>query len=569
MTYAEKVSKILAKKGYVGVRAEDFGGAVRLSGETDSWEAALEAGRLAVNKKRSRGVVNDIVPKGFSPEPARLPGITDKSLDGFETDVLVIGGGIVGAAIARELTRYAVKVAVVEKEYDVATAQSARNDGMIHAGIDLKPDCKKVKYNVRGNKMYDALSKELDVPIERPGQLVLYTARWQKYLFPFIKLRGARNGIPVYPVSPEGVKEYVREPGLNYGGFMCPSAGVVSPYLMTIALMENAAHNGAEVFVDTAVTGMELKGGKIVSVATNRGIIYPKVVINAAGVFSDKIAEMAGDRHFTIHPRRGVEAVLDKKAYPKAKCVVGKFVISGSSGSGHTKGGGVIVTIDRNLLLGPSARECAERENEATTREELDEVFEKQSRLAPEVKRSDIITYFAGTRAATYEEDFVVEKSEVTSNFIQAAGIQSPGVTAAPAIAEDAARWAVREVLGELRKNPSFDPYRKGIPVVREMDKEARAKLIAENPDFGEIVCRCEEISKGEIIAALHTPLKVDSVDAVKRRVRAGMGRCQGGFCQPSVVKIISEELGIPPEKVGKKGAGSEVAPYPKKGGGV
>ncbi len=565
MAFVEKINKKLKKKG-LNVTASEYNGAVRLTGEADSWEEVLEAGRIAAHVRGSRGVVNDCRLKGRSPETVRMPKNEDKSLEGIAPDVLVIGGGIVGAAITRELTRYAVTVAVVEKEYDVGTAQSARNDGMIHAGIDLKPDCKKVKYNVRGNKMYDALSKELDVPIERPGQLVLYTAGWQKLIFPLIKLRGLRNGIPVYPVSPRGVKEYVREPGLGFGGFMCPSAGIVSPYLMTIALMENAAHNGAKVYVDTAVTGMEVKEHKIVSVATNRGTIYPKAVVNAAGVFSDRIAEMAGDRHFTIHPRRGVEAVLDQKAYPKAKCVLGKFVISGSSGSGHTKGGGVIVSIDHNLLLGPSAKECAERENEATTREELDEVFEKQSRLAPELKRSDIITYFAGTRAATYEEDFVVEKSAVTTNFIQAAGIQSPGVTAAPAIAEDVARWAVQEVLGELRKNPSFDPVRKGIPVVREMSGETRARLIAENPDFGEIVCRCEQISKGEIIAALHTPLKVDSVDAVKRRVRAGMGRCQGGFCQPTVVRIISEELGIPPEQVTKKGAGSEVAPYPKRG---
>lgn len=565
MAFVEKINKKLKKKG-LNVTASEYNGAVRLTGEADSWEEVLEAGRIAAHVRGSRGVVNDCRLKGRSPETVRMPKTEDKSLEGIAPDVLVIGGGIVGAAIARELTRYAVTVAVVEKEYDVGTAQSARNDGMIHAGIDLKPDCKKVKYNVRGNKMYDALSKELDVPIERPGQLVLYTAGWQKLIFPLIKLRGLRNGIPVYPVSPRGVKEYVREPGLGFGGFMCPSAGIVSPYLMTIALMENAAHNGAKVYVDTAVTGMEVKEHKIVSVATNRGTIYPKAVVNAAGVFSDRIAEMAGDRHFTIHPRRGVEAVLDQKAYPKAKCVLGKFVISGSSGSGHTKGGGVIVSIDHNLLLGPSAKECAERENEATTREELDEVFEKQSRLAPELKRSDIITYFAGTRAATYEEDFVVEKSAVTTNFIQAAGIQSPGVTAAPAIAEDVARWAVQEVLGELRKNPSFDPVRKGIPVVREMSGETRARLIAENPDFGEIVCRCEQISKGEIIAALHMPLKVDSVDAVKRRVRAGMGRCQGGFCQPTVVRIISEELGIPPEQVTKKGAGSEVAPYPKRG---
>ena len=565
MTYIQRVRRALKKRGFE-VGAEEFNGGVRLTGELDSWDDVVECGRLAVDKKRSRGVVNDITLRGYSPEPVRRPDTRDDSLDGYAPDVLVIGGGIVGTAIARELTRYKLKAALVEKEYDVATAQSSRNDGMIHAGIDLKPNCRKVKYNTRGNKLYDVLSRELDVPIERTGQLVFYTARWQKLVYPLIKLRASKNDIPIYPVSREKAKEYVREPGFNYGGFMCPSAGAVSPYLMSVALAENAVKNGLDLFVDTMVTGMEVKEGKIVSVATNRGTIYPKAVVNEAGGFSDRIAEMAGDRHFTIHPRRGVEAVLDQKAYPKAKCVLGKFVISGSSGSGHTKGGGVIVSIDHNLLLGPSAKECAERENEATTREELDEVFEKQSRLAPELKRSDIITYFAGTRAATYEEDFVVEKSAVTTNFIQAAGIQSPGVTAAPAIAEDVARWAVQEVLGELRKNPSFDPVRKGIPVVREMSGETRARLIAENPDFGEIVCRCEQISKGEIIAALHTPLKVDSVDAVKRRVRAGMGRCQGGFCQPTVVRIISEELGIPPEQVTKKGAGSEVAPYPKRG---
>ena len=566
MTYIQRVRRALKKRGFE-VGAEEFNGGVRLTGELDSWDDVVECGRLAVDKKRSRGVVNDITLRGYSPEPVRSPDIRDDSLDGYAPDVLVIGGGIVGTAIARELTRYKLKAALVEKEYDVATAQSSRNDGMIHAGIDLKPNCRKVKYNTRGNKLYDVLSRELDVPIERTGQLVFYTARWQKLVYPLIKLRASKNDIPIYPVSREKAKEYVREPGFNYGGFMCPSAGAVSPYLMSVALAENAVKNGLDLFVDTMVTGMEVKEGKIVSVATNRGTIYPKVVINAAGVFSDKIAEMARDRHFTIHPRRGVEAVLDKKSYPKSKTVLGRFSISGSSGKGHTKGGGVIVTIDHNLLLGPSARECPERENEATTREELDEVVEKQTALAPEIKRSDIITYFAGTRAATYEEDFIVEVSPVTKNFIQAAGIQSPGVTAAPAIAEDVALWAAKMISGdEAIPNENFDPTRKGIPVVREMTPAEREELIRSDPDFGEVVCRCEQITKGEILAAVRSPLKVDSVDAVKRRVRAGMGRCQGGFCQPLVVDIIAKELGIPPEEVTKKGAGSAVAPYSEKG---
>ena len=558
------IRKKLERSGFTSVRAEEFNGGVRLSGELDNWEDILECGRLAVDKKHSRGVINDIALKGYTPPPPRMPALTDKALEGKTPDVLVIGGGIVGAAIARELTKLKISVLLVEKEYDVATGQSARNDGMIHAGIDIKPSSNKVKYNVRGNKLYDKLSRELDVPIERPGQLVLYTAPWQKLLYPAIKLRGALNGIPVYPVSDKKAKEFVEVPGLRFGGFMCPSAGVVSPYLMTVALAENAVVNGAEICLNTAVIGIHSNNNHIEYVDTNRGRIYPEVVVNAAGVFSDKIAEMASDRHFTIHPRRGVEAVLDKTAFKKAKCVVGKFVISGSSGKGHTKGGGVIVTIDHNLLIGPSAHETPERENEATSAEEFEEVFDKQRLLVPKLERGDIITYFAGTRAATYEEEFVVEKSPVTDNFIQAAGIQSPGVTAAPAIAEDVRMW-VKECLS-AEDNPDFNPIRKGIPVVRELGESERAALIKENPDFGEVVCRCEQVTKGEILSALSSPLPVDSVDAVKRRVRAGMGRCQGGFCQPLVVQIISEKLGIPPEKVTKKGAGSEVAPYIKEG---
>ena len=562
-----KIKKKLRKAGYAGIEVSEYNGGVRLTGEAEKYEDVLECGSLAVTKN-SRGVINDVKVKGSKPLKIRVSEIEDDKYDGKSPDVLVIGGGIVGAAIARELTKYALSVVLVEKEYDIATGQSARNDGMIHAGIDLKPASNKVKYNCRGNAMYPRLSKELDVPIEMCGQCVLYTARWQKILFPLIKLRGAKNGIPVEKLNAEGVKKYIRDPGIKYGGFMCPSAGILSPYLMTVALAENAAKNGAEIYTDTAVTGIVNDGEKITAVRTNRGTFYPKAVVNAAGVYSDVIAEWAGDRHFTIHPRRGVEAVLDKKARKATSTVIGKFVIKSSTGKGHTKGGGVIVTIDGNLILGPSASETEERENEATTAKEFDEVFLKQQKLAPELKRSDVITYFAGTRAATYEEEFVVEKSPVIKNFVQAAGIQSPGVTAAPAIAEDVARWAAEIVFGGgLKMNENFDPIRKRIPRPAEMEPEARKKLIEENPDYGVVVCRCEEVTKGEIKEALRRPAAVAAVDAVKRRVRAGMGRCQGGFCTPLVMKIISEECGIPLNEVRKKGTGSAIAPRRTKGG--
>lgn len=567
MVDINKIKRKLVKAGYPLIEASLKNGSVVLSGELEDYEGILECGTIAVCKE-SRGVVNDIRLKGYAPEKMRICPVEDKAYDGESPDVLVIGGGIVGAAIARELTKYALTVTVLEKEYDIATGQSARNDGMIHAGIDLKPSSIKVKYNARGNAMYPRISKELDVPIEMCGQCVLYTKRWQKLLFPFIKARGAKNNIPVEKLGPEEVKKYVSEPGIKYGGFMCPSAGILSPYQMTVAFMENAINNGAVLHTDTAVTGIDNDGEKITAVRTNRGTFYPKAVVNAAGIYSDVIAEWAGDRHFTIHPRRGVEAVLDKKAKKATSAVIGKFVIKSSTGKGHTKGGGVIVTVDGNILLGPSAKETPERENEATVPEEFEEMIAKQFKLAPKLKRSDIITYFAGTRAATYEEEFVVEKSPVVRNFVQAAGIQSPGVTAAPAIAEDVGKWVAEIVFGsDVKYNTNFDPIRKRIPKPSEMLPEERKKLIAEDPDYGVVICRCEEVTKGEIKEALRRPASVPAVDAVKRRVRAGMGRCQGGFCSPLVMKIISEECGIPLDKVRKKGAGSEIAFRYTKGG--
>ena len=220
----------------------------------------------------------------------------------------------------------------------------------------------------------------------------------------------------------------------------------------------------------------------------------------------------------------------------------------------HTKGIASIHTADGNMIIGPDALEVPDREDTATTAESMDSVFEAQARISEGAGRADVIAYFAGVRAPTYEEDFVVRKGVFTENILEAAGIQSPGITAAPAIAEDLAKWAA-EYIGKFRRveqNPAFDPVRPKKPVLRELPEEERARLIAENPDYGEIVCRCEEVSKGEILDALRSPLPVYTVDAVKRRVRPGMGRCQGGFCSPLVVKIIAEELGVPPEEVRK-----------------
>lgn len=555
----EKIKRKLHKAGFSNIEVTFSNGSVVLNGELSSYEDILKCGKMAITSL-SRGVVNNIRLIGYTPKPMRMPEIKDSKYEGATPDVLVIGGGIVGCAIARELTKYDFSVMLVEKEADVATAQSSRNDGVIHAGIDIKPWYKKVKYNVAGNKMYDQISRDLNIKFERCGQLVFYTSKNQKLIYPFIKLRGMFNGIPVRRLKAEEIEDLVPGYGFGYGAFFCPSAGIVSPYQTTIAFAESAAINGAEILLNTAVTEIVNDGSSVKAVKTNRGTIFPKILINAAGVYSDTIAEWAGDRFFTIHPRKGLEAIFDTKSNKDgkiAKCIVGKMSTPGE----NTKGGGVIPSVSHNMLIGPNAKEVIEKEDEKTTRAAFDEVWQKQKKTVPSLQRQDIITYFAGTRAPIYEEDFIVEKSRKIKNLIQAAGIQSPGITAAPAIAADVANMAVKIMESLYQKkvgqNKEYVATRKGVPELSKMSAEARDKLIKKDKNYGIIICRCEEISKGEIIDALRSPIVVPTIDAIKRRVRPGMGRCQGGFCSPLVAKIIADECGIEIENVTKKGTSS------------
>ena len=308
---------------------------------------------------------------------------------------------------------------------------------------------------------------------------------------------------------------------------------------------------------------MEVKDGRIKSVSTNRGTIYPKIVVNAAGVFAEDIAQMAGDRFFSIHPRKGTNAILDKKARRHIKTI---YTLMGTqSKSGHTKGGGIVGTVDGNVLVGPDAAETIEKEDFATHKESIESTFEKHSHAGQWLTTGDIITYFTGIRAATYEEDFIIEKGRLTDNIVHAAGIQSPGLTAAPAIGLQV-ESLVTELLGEKNKNPKFNPIRKAIIRPKELTDEERANLIKENPDYGQIVCRCEEVSKGEVLDAMRRSLPCDTVDGIKRRVRPGMGRCQGSFCGQQVIRLIAEEKQIPLMQVRKGYPGSEIL-FGEKGG--
>jgi glycerol-3-phosphate dehydrogenase len=566
MSYIARLSQQLSKRFKQDVAPFEEDGCLILKGSLDKWQDIVKAGRIAVTtrgfKGRYRGLVNKIVFTGGSIPSMNLPPLMDSALEGLRPDVLVIGAGITGSAIARELTRYKLKVLLVEKEHDVGMQASGRNDGMVHPGLDLKRGTLKYHYNKLGNKMYDAFARDLGVPLVRSGQYLCFT---NPLLIPFLYLTWFHWKYLEVPGARVVFKqELLRlEPGVKddvAAALYFPTAASVCPFNITIAAAENAVQNGAQLSLDTAVLGMQKENRRVVSVRTNRGTVYPKVLVNAAGVFSDDVAAMAGDQFFSIHPRRGTNSILDKKISPLlVRTIASKM--GDVETSAHSKGGGLITTVHGNLLVGPDAVETYERENYATARESICATFAKFKQTAPALDQGQIITYFTGVRAPTYEEDFVVCKGQRAENIVHAAGIQSPGLTAAPAIAVDVARFAV-EILGDAfgahpAMNERFNPVREPIPHAAAMDETARHELIRRNPDYGIIVCRCEEVSKGEILDALRRPVPCDTLDGVKRRVRPGMGRCQGGFCGPLTLQLIAAEKNIPLELVTKNGRGS------------
>ena len=555
-------------------------GCLVLEGQADDWETVVKAGQLAVHKKRYHGVINDIRLKGFEDKPS-LPQERDRLLEGERPQVLIIGGGVTGCAIARELSKWKLDTLLLEKGPDVASGASKANGGVIHVGINFPKKSQKLHYNLRGNKLYPGLSWELDVPFEQKGQALLCTRPWEKILVGILAWRGKKMGVEgvVWLDRPQLLAHEPCLPPYVIGGMYMPSGGLTSPMEMTVALAENAVQNGVRICLDTAVLGMETRGGKVWAVDTNRGRLYPQLVINAAGVYADVIADMAGDRTFTIHPRRGTDIITDKKAGYMVRTSMERSPFSlppdqrskGPLGVGKdirkalkskTKGIGLIHSLSGNMLLGPNAIETPYREDKASYRQEVEAIIEVQKKVALDLDPRQVIAYFTGVRAPTYEEDFVVRKGLFTDNIIEAAGIQSPGLTAAPAIAQDVTSWAldILAAQGPVEENPHFNPRRKAPPRLASLSDGDRAALIRENPDYGLIICRCEEISKGEILDALNSPLCVPTLDGIKRRLRPGMGRCQGSFCGPLLAAIIADHQGIGLDQVRKDGGPSFIS---------
>lgn len=558
-----KISKKLEKSGIFGIRVSQFRESVLLEGQLDKWKDKITAGKAAVGYG-FKGVLNDITIKDLVQDDWNKPSFSNNSLEGEHFDVVIIGGGVTGCAILRTLSKYDIRAAVFEKESDVAMHASSRNDGMVHPGFAAKPGSKKAAYNVRGNQAYTQLTKELKVPLIRPGSIFLFSSPLLKLILPVLKVRSKMNGVPgcKYFSTKEIVK---RNPYLGkkcYGGFFMPTAGQLNPYRLVIALAEHAIENGSEVYLETIVESMTMQKGiksesTIHEIKTNRGNVTADVVINAAGVWADRIAEMADDRFYSIHYRKGTDLIMDVKTDRFLGNMMAMPDLSQRKST--SKGGGLVKTVEGNVLVGPTAVEQPYREDFSTEIGELKDLFGHIS-LIPKISKKDIITYFSGIRAATWEEDFVIEPSSRVDNFIHVAGIQSPGLASAPAIAEDVAAFAI-EILSRTKKvepDSGYNPERKSnIPEPRFMDDKQRDDLVKQDSSYGRIVCRCEEISEGEIRDAIHSPLPVYTVDGIKRRARAGAGRCHGGFCAPRVLEILSRESGVPIEQLTKKGNGS------------
>ncbi len=546
---------------------------VTLNGTALYWKQVVDAGHKVANVKGVRNVVNDMISKDIKPNiidySKKIKEVKNNSIS-ESCDVVIIGAGISGCAIARNLSKYNLNVMVVEKNSDIAEEATKANNGNIHPGVLAKPGTLKAKLNLRGNEMYTKLSEELDFELKRTGSLLVFYNKKDVNKFKILKfLKYTGIGKLIKPLSQAmkvpGMKwlntKEVRElePNLKgepIGGFLLTTMGLVEPFEVCSALAENAAENGVTFKFNTQVIDIVKEKESIKEVITNHSTIKCQTVINCAGVYADNIAKMVDDCFYTIHARRGAIAIIDKNRKGYLNTPVG--LMSDSDRSNNSKGGGASVTPEGNLLWGPNAVEVYDKEDKSVDAVDMDYIIKLGRGVTDEVKKSEIITYFAGIRAADYKEDFIVEASRKVDGFIHVAGIQSPGLASAPAIAE-----MVEEILFKQNSNleikSDYNPIRVAKPKFRDLSHEEQDKLIKKNPKYGNIVCRCELITEGEIIDAVHSPIPATTIDAIKRRSRAGMGRCQGGFCGPRVLEIIARELEIPLTKVTLKGENSYV----------
>ncbi|MDD3222681.1 MAG: FAD/NAD(P)-binding oxidoreductase [Clostridia bacterium] len=467
-------------------------------------------------------------------------------------DIIIIGAGVAGCASARELSRYNASICVVDKEEDVCAGTSKANSAIAHAGYDAEPGSLMAKLNVQGNQMMDEMSKELDFPFKRSGSLVVCVREKDRYKLEDLLERGQKNGVKDLRIV-DGKEAHELEPNLSeqvIAALYAPTAGIVCPFGMNIAYAENAAVNGVEFKLNTEVQDIK-KTDKGYTLTTSQGLMEAKVVINAAGVYADKFHNMISAEKIHITPRRGDYCLLDKTAGQHVSRTI--FPLPDEFGKGVL----VTPTVHGNLLVGPTAIDIEDKEATATTQEGLNYLTSKAGEAVSNLPMRQVITSFAGLRAHEDNHEFIIGEVKDSEGFVDVAGIESPGLTSAPAIGV-----MVKEIVAKmmnLSEKEDFIATRKGIISPAELSKEEQAKLIEAKPEYGNIICRCEMITEGEILDAIHRPLGARSLDGVKRRTRAGMGRCQAGFCSPRTMEILARELHVGMEDITKCGGDSKL----------
>jgi glycerol-3-phosphate dehydrogenase len=467
-------------------------------------------------------------------------------------DVAIVGAGVVGASVARRLAACKLTVALVERRADVSFSVSKANSGIIHAGFHHNPSTLKARLEIRGNPMFDRLKAELGFPFRRVGILVVAFSIEEMKAVEALYANGIANGVPQLEIVGRE-RTLALEPKLNgdvIGGLWAPTGGIIEPYRFVFALVENAVANGVRLFTDWKVAAARRADGRWILSSERGDSLEARRVVNAAGLYADDVSAIFGAEAFRIVPRKGEEYLLDKNAAGFPAHVI--FPVPAR----NSKGVLVIPTVEGTMMVGPTAEEIDDKEDVGTTPGNLERIFSLAARMVPKISKRDIITSFAGLRPTLEGDDFFINISAKAPGLVQAAGIQSPGLTAAPAIAEYVAGLLQKDGLA-LAPRRDFNPRVHPAPKAVEMDFPALEEHIRRDPAFGHIVCRCENVSEAEVVDAIrkgHTTL-----DGIKFYTRAGMGRCQGGFCTYRLLSIIARETGMPIEAITKRGRGSPV----------
>ncbi len=465
-------------------------------------------------------------------------------------DIVVIGAGVVGGMIARTLSAYDLSICILEKQHDVAMGASRANSAIVHAGFDAKEGSLKARLNVRGSEMMEKVCEELGVKYQNNGSLVIGFTDEDRATVEELYRRGTENGVRNLKVLDKD-ELHKLEPNVSQNAtcaLWAPTGSIVCPYELTVASIGNAMDNGADLKLDFEVSDIHRANEGFEVVSASSEVVKAKYVINAAGIYSDAIAKMIGDDSFTVHARRGEYVLLDKEC--------GTLISHTIFRTPSKMGKGILVspTVDGNLLTGPTSVDIDDKKDKSTTTEGLERVMREAGENVDGVPFNKTITSFCGLRAVGSTGDFIINMP--TPGFINAAGIESPGLSSAPAIAEYVVELLEKTGV-RLEKKLSYQPRREAMHGFREASIEEKNEIIKKDPSYGRIVCRCETVTEGEILHAIRQNPKPRDLDGVKRRTRAQMGRCQGGFCSPYIVEMLAQEMNIPYEAVTKFGGDS------------